>query len=200
MPDVFLLSELHPDYCDELFFNPFDPVQQLLAQTELKFNKKLRRQVFLDRVAMTYQVLLKRNKIMVIRDHTHSDYLRHRSSSDIQDRTSLIDVLSERYQVLSVLTLRNPLDSYVSLCENQWNEAVQSFDDYCTRVLLMLDAYSAKNCPIYRYEDFCQDPDEVMKKICQDLDLTYFDGYQSTFFKIPMTGDSGRGQREEREI
>ena len=194
MPDVFLLSELHPDYCDELFFNPYDPVQQLLAQTELKFNRKLRRQIFLDRVSMTYQVLLKRNKIMVIRDHTHSDYLKLRSADDIQDTTSLIDVLSEQYNVLSVLTVRNPLDSYISLCKNRWNDAVQSFDDYCTRVLLMLNAYSRKNCSIYRYEDFCQDPDYVMKKICLDLDLTFFDGYKSVFFRIPMTGDSGRGR------
>jgi hypothetical protein len=192
MQDVFLLSELHPYKIGKLRFNPFDPLQQLIAQSFLQNDRAFQRQVFLDRISLADKVLRNSNKIPVIRDHTHSDYLTQQKVGDIKSKTSLLDVLAEQYSVLSVLTVRNPLDSYISLRTNGWATAIHSFDDYCSRVVLMLDAYSDANIPIYKFEDFCRDPDKALKSICENLNLKFTNGYKEKFHDVRLTGDSGR--------
>ncbi len=197
MQDVMLLSELHPDQFRDSKFNPFDPLQQFMDRTGLRENVQFRRQVFLDMISTTEQAIRDRKQIAIIRDHTHSDYLIQPDANSITSKTSLIDVLRERYEVLSVLTVRNPVDSYISLCDNGWNRSVKSFEDYCSRVLLMWDVYAEKKIAIYKYEDFCRTPDLILEAMCKDLQLEFLSTYKTNFSKIKLSGDSGRAQKSQ---
>jgi len=191
MPNTIVISEVHPDQLRN-DFNPYDPIQLLLAQTNLGENSELRRQIFLKRIIDSEQILRNNNINTVLRDHTHSDYLIETNTDEIVIKTSLIDVICEHFELRSVVSLRNPLHSYASLVHNNWNTSIRSFDDYCNRVLLMLQAYQAKDALIIKYEDFCKQPDLTLRKTCEKLKITFSDEYSDKFHKIHMTGDSGR--------
>lgn len=194
MPGSIVLSEVNPNPVGCYRFNPFDAVQMLLAQIEEINTAELRQKIFLDRINEVNRIISERGEKLIIRDHTHSDYLIQKSVDQITSKTSVITSLSESYDIKSVLTVRNPLNSFLSLKRTDWAPNVQSFDDYCSRVLLMLNFYEALKCPIYKYEDFCDDPTRILKEICAHIEIDYSDDYANKFHTIKMTGDSGRGK------
>ena len=49
MQNTIVISEVHPDQL-RFEFNPYDPTQLLLAQTNLGEDLSLRRQIFLNRI------------------------------------------------------------------------------------------------------------------------------------------------------
>jgi hypothetical protein len=65
-----------------------------------------------------------------------------------------------------------------------------TFEEYCARILVMLDVY--KNIPIFHYEDFIQNPDEILVKLCDALSINYDDFWPGIFDIAQVTGDSGR--------
>ena len=196
MQNAIVISEVHPDQL-RFEFNPYDPTQLLLAQTNLGEDISLRRQIFLNRIIETEQILKNNNMITVLRDHTHSDYLIQNNIAEIISKSSLIESISGHFEVYSVLSIRNPIDSYLSLIHNKWNNSISSFEDYCSRILLMLKTYEKLGALIIKYEDFCKDPDIILKQICRKLVINYSADYAKRFYKIPMTGDSGRLGRVE---
>jgi len=50
----------------------------------------------------------------------------------------------------------------------------------------MLNAY--EGTPIYRYEDFCSDPDSVLKTLCQSFDIPYDVSYKTAFLVKNLQG------------
>jgi len=103
--------------------------------------------------------------------------------------------------LLSVVTVRHPIDSYQSLKIKKWHQyfAPSTLDEYCKRYLLFLDEY--EDVPVLKYEDFAREPKTTMSKLCQMLDLPYTDDFVDTFSIFRVTGDSGRqgGVIEPRE-
>ena len=193
MLKTVVISEVNPNRI-RFAFNPYDPIQLLLAQTNLKNNHQLVKNVFLQRVKECYE-LSKLNKFnLVLRDHTHSDYMLVKDINSIINRSSLWSLLSEHFSLTSILTIRNPIESYLSLQNKGWAKSIKNFDDYCKRTLMMIDTYKGFGCKIIKYEDFCNDPIITMKKICKIYEIEFNEKFEEIFYKIPMTGDSGRGK------
>ena len=114
MLKTIVISEVNPKRI-RFVFNPYDPTQLLLAQTNLKNNDQIIKKVFLKRVQECYE-LSKLNKFnLVLRDHTHSDYMLVKDINSIINRSSLWNLLSEHFSLTSILTIRNPIESYLSL-------------------------------------------------------------------------------------
>ena len=129
-----------------------------------------------------------------LRNHTHSDYMLVKDINLIINRSSLWSLLSEQFSLTSILTIRNPIESYLSLQNKGWAKSIKDFDDYCKRTLMMIDTYKGLRCKIIKYEDFCNDPITTMKKICKIYEIEFNEKFEEIFYKIPMTGDSGRGK------
>ena len=109
-------------------------------------------------------------------------------------KEEITKVLKENYDTLSILTIRNPVDSYLSLTKNKWNTSHLSFENYCERFLLMCNTYKNINCEIIKYEDFCNYPNDTMKLICKKLKLNFNKDFLNTFYLVKTTGNSGRGR------
>ena len=183
MPEVILLSELHP-YSIHNCFNPFDPIQQL-TKYNLLTHKELQ-EIFLNRINLIVAKCQQNNKKLIIRDHSHSDFL----LAHTNHQPSLLNVLKNQYQLKPLLTLRNPIDSWLSMVPKKWHKQVKTFDNYCDRYLKFLETY--QNFPYYLYEDFVQQPDVILQKICLYYGIDFDPNYQDHFFQIKLTGDSGR--------
>jgi hypothetical protein len=107
----------------------------------------------------------------------------------------LRELVSGVAPVVSVITVRHPVDSFVSLRSNEWlHFSPPNFETYCQRYLKFLDDHAG--VPVVRYEDLVADPASAMQRICHILELPYADGFASLFSAFRITGDSGRSGEE----
>ena len=192
MPNVCLLSEVDP-----LSMYGLQPSRPVFAPTDLLRHLRYACRTIDDDIiidaylAMLNAIVRKLTSMgmhVVIRDHSHSHFC---TDTKFDDRPTHLDVLMKSLTVRPVVTVRNPVESYISLLRNEWESYEPTgFDEYCRRYLAFLELHAGS--PVYKFEDFTDEPGDVLRKICDDLCLDYDDHWQSLLSIIPLTGDSGR--------
>ncbi len=192
MPNVRLLSEVDP--LSEL---PFQGNAPKFVPTDLvgllrHGTKPVARELIVDsfRAAMTviHAHTEAVGQYLVIRDHAHGHYC---YGTDYASRPSLRDLLTPEAPVLSVVTVRHPVDSFASLLNNGWiHFSPGTLDEYAKRYLAFLDR--CRDVPIYRYEDFVMDPGRILQGICSALELPASEFREDLLESYVISGDSGR--------
>jgi len=192
MPNVMVLNEVDP--LSTMLFDPekphFSPTDflALVRQGDNKASDSLLIDLFVQNLETLRLALASRGKRLLLRDHSHSHFL---MDIDIAGRPSVLNVIADHFSTRSILTVRNPLDSFLSLETLGWkNFSPFTFDEYCIRYAYFLDAH--QGLPIYRYEDFVSDPQTVMQQMCEALHLPYSPVFSETFDVFRFSGDSGR--------
>jgi hypothetical protein len=192
MANTFVLSEMHPttplnsgdlkarftptDFIVQAQFGKF-PEQETLAKN-----------VFIASIETIEKHVRQTGAVLVLRDHTHSDYC---IGKDIANSPAIKSILQEKFRIKSLLTIRDPIDAYLSLVKKDWvHFSPANFDEYCRRFIKMLSHYpEAKIC---KYEDFVDDPIWFMQDICEYWELPFSDYFTSIFGIANVSGDSGR--------
>jgi hypothetical protein len=163
-------------------------ISALSRHADIPHQQELARKIFLESIQIVDNHLTNMGSYLVIRDHTHSDYCVGETESDY---SSIVNVLQSHYNVSSLLTIRDPVDSYAALVKNKWlHFSPPTFDEYCRRYNMMLNHFEDDN--IVRFEDFVADPRGKMQKICEFLSIPYSDIFEDIFGVFRVTGDSGR--------
>jgi hypothetical protein len=201
MPNVFLLSEVHPT--TELHQQNPNPI---FSPTDLSLQsfyanvpdmKNVARKIFTAGIKEIYEHLSEFGCDLILREHTHSDYcIENLCKYD----SEILSCLTTEYEVLSLVTVRDPVDAYLSLVKMGWvHFSPPTFDEYCSRLFRFLSNYNTSN--IVKYEDLVKNPDLEMKKICNILELKFSDDYKDIFDIFKVSGGSGRTSSniEERE-
>lgn len=185
---VYLLSEIHPFSPRGTYFNPIDPLQHAINQYQetLKFNRDEVAEAFILRLKPVMKKVAARGGYLVLRDHAHSDWM----FGPTYPASRLLEVLRPYSHLQSIVTLRNPVETYLSLLPKNWHYD-RSFDEFCG-VLRQFLAYFA-GTPVFHYEDFVQAPDAVLQRMLAALSLPYDPGWRERYPTLPLTGDSGRG-------
>lgn len=192
LPNVHLLSELHPTTVlhqggGKPKFLPSDVTTQA-RYANVPNIENLAWKLFKSNITDTYEHLTHYSGTLVIRDHTHSDFC---VGNDYSQCSTVARLLANDFELLRVVTLRDPIDSYISLVKNNWvHFEPKTFDEYCKRIWAFISEYNASQ--IFKYEDFVKSPIEEMKKISGSLELTFNDSFIDTFSLFKVTGDSGR--------
>ncbi|TOF41920.1 hypothetical protein CGJ21_04840 [Vibrio parahaemolyticus] len=196
MPNVYLLSEVHP-FTDlakgrgKPKYAPSD-ISLLAKYAGIPKQKDLAARIFKNSIDDVYQHVESMGGILVLRDHTHADF---NTDQSIPKKSSIVELLEEDYNVKSVLTIRNPIDSYASLFKNGWvHFKPQTFDEYCRRLLLLLDKFEGAR--VFKYEDFVDSPSLVMNEICDEFKIPFNNDFEMIFDYFSVTGDSGRSGAE----
>ena len=184
MPNVIMLSEINPLTLGKIRFNPLDPLQQFQAQYKLLSRAELKK-AYLARLEIIVEKCIELDKTLIIRDHSHSDFL----GKDVRNLNALLEFTSTKYKVKPLVTLRNPVDTYLSMKEKGWGR-VENFNSYCERFLMFTEKYSSY--PYFLYEDFVINPDSVLEEICGYYDIIFDSNYKNIFDDFQLTGDSGR--------
>lgn len=205
MPNTYLLSEVHPhstlhlQFADKARYLPTD-YTTLSRYANIPNIDDLSEELLLSNVQSIERHVRNRGGTLVLRDHSHVDFCTERS---LEDKSTLNRVLADGFVLLDVVTIRNPVDAYLSLVRNGWvHFSPSSFNEYCRRWLCFTTQF--KRSDVVRYEDFVDSPDQTLKKICRKLDLSFSADYHDLFDTAKVTGDSGRrgneiGRRERRE-
>jgi hypothetical protein len=187
MPGVVLLSEMHPlvGLLQPQFF-PLDPLAQLLVNyPALTPDDEVLEREFCNRFEIVAKTCADAGKKLILRDHSHSDYL-----TDRQPSGRLVNALEKSYKLLRVVTVRHPVDAWLSMRSSGFDAHLRNFTGYCDRVLRFLDDHA--ELPYWRYEDFVADPATIVAQISAHLQIPYDPEFLSTFGDIVLTGDSGR--------
>ena len=123
---------------------------------------------------------------LLLRDWTHGDFF----DSIFPHVLSTRDWLPSGLRVASLLTVRHPIESYVSAKSNNIDVIAQmSLDEYCLRYLYFLRSYP--DASIMRYEDFCSSPSVQLKELGDRFSLNCLaDG--ASLSTVGISGDSGR--------
>lgn len=205
MPNTYLLSEVHPhstlhlQFAEKARYLPTD-YTTLSRYANIPDIDELSEELFLSSIVGIEQHVRKQAGKLVLRDHSHVDFCTERAAVE---KSTLNRVLSGSFTLLNVVTIRNPVDAYLSLKKNGWvHFSPANFDEYCRRLLSFTAQFRRKD--IVRYEDFVDSPDRTLKKICRKLDLRFSPDYRDLFNTARVTGDSGRrsdciAPRERRE-
>lgn len=185
---VSLLSEVHPFAVGRVVFNPTGVLQQLHAQYGL-LSATEHEQHFVYQLRLAQYAASRDGRSLVLRDHSHTDYLA--ATLRPFGPTPTLTLARRVDQVRSLVTVRHPIESFLSSLAQRWLEPIDnSFAEYCRRYVAFLEDYAG--VPLIRYEDICARPKRTLALACRYLELHYDSGVLERFSKIRLTGDSGR--------
>jgi hypothetical protein len=149
---------------------------------------ELSEKIFKAEISVINKHLKQLGKYLIIREHSHSDYHVGGAANEFSTCKNL---LKDDYFVLSVLTVRHPVDSYLSLINNGWiHFSPSTFNEYCGRYLLFVE--HNKDLLVCKYEDFVDDTVKELKVLCECLDLPFNEDFLDLFDLNVISGDSGR--------
>lgn len=187
-PNARLLSEIDPlsPLATKVKFSPLDLALQFRT-TGVTRDEDLT-EIFLAGLNVIYQKTWLRGERLILRDHSHSHYC---TGSFVPDRPSVRDLIKPHYPMKSVVTVRHPLDSYLSVGLNKFTHFTPfTLEEYAARYLRFVSDHA--DIPCVRYEDFVADCEGTTQTLCQHLDLAYHPHLQAIIPAITLTGNSGR--------
>ncbi|MCD2183564.1 sulfotransferase [Rhizobium sp. GN54] len=188
-PNVQLLSEVDP-LTTLPYSRPFVPTDMIgLAKLGSRPpSTDVLIEIFMAGLGALYADSRLRGRYLVLRDHTHSHF---NVGPDIPTRQTLRDMVRKQYPVRSIVTVRHPLDSFLSLRKNGWKHfSPFTLEEYAVRYHAFLDCYS--DVELFRYEDFVAEPKDRTAQMCEVLQIPYNPDFLDVFSAIKLSGDSGR--------
>lgn len=199
-----LLSEVDPlsrkGHASNGKFLPTDLIGLVRSGTRAP-DDELLIEIFVRGLGAVYDDACRKGQRLVLRDHAHSHFC---VGSAVGNRPTLGKIVGDHYPMRTVVTVRHPLDSYLSLTKNGWrNFEPEGLEEYANRYQKFLMCYSSADT--IRYEDFIVDPEGTMNVICEALALPFNEDFRESFSAITLSGDSGRkgtsiGIRERRAV
>lgn len=202
MPNVALISEVNPMNRSGAEFSPSNPLL-LLERSYRNLSKKEIIDIFRAQIKQAFEICVEDDVDLVLRDHSHTDF--HTGMKESKS-CAIKYHLKDDFDVISIATVRHPLDSYLSLVNSGWEKqfSPSNFNEYNRRYLEFIKTYETSK--IIRYEDFCEKPKAIMKQICSELAINYDENFIERYGEQELTGDSGRkdnkfiGKRARRKI
>jgi len=205
MPNTLVLNEINPlsrmlDKPEAPDFAPTD-LAALVRMGDRGTSDELLIDMFLGQLALLRDRVTLEGRRLLLRDHSHSQFLYY---DEPEPEHGLLAVVRRRFPTISLITVRDPIDSFLSMRTLGWVIFQPgSLDEYCRRYHLFLAAH--KGLPVFRYEDFLATPAAMMQRMCEHLELPFNDLFEYTFDAFRFSGDSGRGgakiaPRPRREV
>lgn len=185
---VVPVSEINPAWMfGSSVFKPGDVFGQYSQSTGCyQWSIKCAKDAYQSSIQKVFNHCQEAGNQLLLRDWTHGDFF-----DDIFPHLlSTRDWLPSQFSVLSLLTVRHPVESYASAMSNNIESIIRmSLDEYCLRYLHFLRSYPRAS--IMRYEDFCIEPSLQLKALSGLFSLrSRAEGvYLSS---IGISGDSGR--------
>ena len=187
-PNVRLISEVDPlSPIAKQQFSPLDLAAHFQqSSTTMREDEKI--EVFLATLSTINRQILLRGETLVLRDHPHSHFC---TGDSIPNRPTLREIIAPHFPTISVVTVRHPLDSFLSLLSNGFTHfSPVSLEEYCVRYRAFLAAYAT--VPMVKYEDLLDDPEGYAPILCKELEITYVADAWDWIGGVTLTGDSGR--------
>lgn len=199
MQNTALLSEIHPDSQMALSFNATRQAQDWLG---LDKSIDWQQISFIESLKIIQTHCQLNNQKLLLRDWSHIDYFGVPVTTEPKNIPVLLEVLRPYFHILSIQTLRNPLDIWLSMRRlSLVRKANINASDFMNAYL----RYVQNTQSDYQllYEHFLDNPDQELKNTCKALDLSYDSTYKKKWFNYStITGDLSNSSslRNETDI
>ncbi|MCI5144163.1 MAG: hypothetical protein D3923_01240 [Candidatus Electrothrix sp. AR3] len=177
-------------------FLPLDPEAQLYYQNILTAEQFT--EIFFKRIIECNKLALQHKRPLLIREHSHSYFFSpHKKDSTVEDNISWINSTYQKIQgetLPCLLSIRDPIDSWLSLRHNFPQESTKDFDTYCKNYLLFLDmAEKTKNIYVFKYEEIVREPKKTLIVLGDKIGIKLQDNIDiSKSYSVVSSGNSGR--------
>jgi hypothetical protein len=198
LPGVALLSEINP--ASVKLFATFDPLYQdrnwlhLLgpADTERFSRMDLGNvKAFRELVDVFHIRAREAGRRLVLRDYSLVDFVRLPFTADPPRRLALYAALPAGVPTRAAAFIRHPVDQWSSLLKHEIVRAVLTPSVFCEVYAAFLEELGT--IPVYKYEDFVEDPRMQLRAICGDLALPFDPSFTERFHTFDyVTGDFTR--------
>ena len=146
-------------------FRPGNPLAHALLSSGKDLSNRLKLKSFAAQLLVSIEHANDQNMNILLREHTHSAWAFGRKNQHIHLLEFLRDDSNWKPQGVAlnlarpVLTVRHPLDNYLSAREKGWHSRYSldhSFDGYCKSLYsLQANLVQNWNAIVLRYEDLC---------------------------------------------
>jgi len=209
-----LTSELNPfsTIRDHRVRPQYDPTAMLwhLSYNSSEIDSISKLKYFVCQLDISIKHVEKLSRNLLIRDHTHStfnftdqdiNFFGHKSYSLLLDAIKYFydtkDILFRFPRLNPILSIRHPIDSYISLVEKNWQgpycRKTNTFDEYC-KSMIKLQSYMVEkeSAKVIRYEDICCRMNESLDQLFNELNISFVIPSLDQINSIKVTGKSGR--------
>jgi hypothetical protein len=193
MQGLLILSEVHP----------FDPQGKiagqaahwfgLLAETDAAWLRDLSKAdpptAFGRLVACLATRAAARGQHLVLRDWTHLDFLGFPFVPDPPQVLRTESALRDHCALNQAFLVRHPVDQYQSSAARPGMAPHLTPDRFLTAYRSFARLAAARR--FHRYEDLVAAPDEVLRRLCRDLEIPFDPGYRARWRDYDrLTGDT----------
>ena len=148
-----------------------------------RLNYKLSTSQYIDQISELSNLLRSQGKTLLVRDWSFIDFTPHRINGyKPTNALTQYDLLKTHFDIQCVTMIRNPIDIWISRkCPPKFFEIYP----------LYTQALKHIGIPYFKYESLCQDPKQVVREICNTLNLTYEGDFLNNYKSVNIQGDAG---------
>jgi hypothetical protein len=142
----------------------------------------LKRDDYLGSVLELHEICENNNKKLIIRDWSFVNFTPSSLNNyDPSGKLSNLETLKKEVETKAFCFIRDAIDIWIS----RWQppEFFPYYKNYLHEVL-------KNNIPIFKYEDFCMNPESSLKEICQNTGLNFSGNYKNYAEYNKTTGDN----------
>lgn len=181
IPGTLVLSEIN---IEALCPNSCSTIKD---QAKKWYGLDLKSDGFIENIKEVYEYCLSNNLTLVIRDWTFGSFVPSRYNNFNPSKSLLtLEMISRSFPVVSFAFVRNAIDVWLSL-----NASPRTFYDKNLEFLHeFVKCLVDKKIKIFKYEDFCSNPAQEIRKICDYIGVNYDDVFLNYADFKNVTGDT----------
>lgn len=194
LPDTVCLSEVNPIAYSHA---------SIKRQARHWYGINIQADGFAESILELEAICEDRGQHLIVRDWTYINFILFRQNRYlVPSRFLTLDELNGKCDVIPFAFVRDAIDVWISFTRIG-SENTQPPSAFFRPYLLYVKALLSRGIRVFRYEDFCQDPDTIMRQICEHTGLEYSESYQKYDQFTNVHGDvnmgtASRGIRQRR--
>ena len=190
LPNVVIMSEVNPlggGWGEKKEKSPIT----IKEQARQWYNISLQTEGFVDNAIELAEVCKKNKKHLIIRDWSYVNFTPH-ELNNFTPSNKLLSYeqlkLNDQKDLTTFAFVRDSIDVWISRGMPPVEEFYKQYSEYINELI-------KNDIKIFKYEDFCQNPDKEMKKICKYIQIPYSDNYKNYNDFVNVNGDTQNKQK-----
>ncbi len=184
LPDTVIMSEVN-----QLMGagNEIDSLRTIQTQAKGWYNIQLKNSSFSESLRELHQLSKKDNFNLIIRDWSFVNFVPKNSNSfEPPNKLLSYEEFKNETDFKFFAFVRDSVDVWLSMEKSP----VKNGDRHLEYLLKFILELKRNNIKIFKYEDFCANPDKVMKEICEYIDIPFNNSYSEYNSFTKFNGDS----------
>jgi len=199
LPNTVMMSEVNPLPCA---WSVELRLGMVKSQAKQWYGIELQSDDFTENTLELYELLQQTGRQLVIRDWSFGNFFpREENNFTPPNRLLILEVLEDKCQIVPFCFVRDVIDVWLSYSAKARVVGRHiDMESFFAHYLKYARAVHQKQIPVFKYEDFTRDPENVVRDICSCTGLKYSDSCRDYASYDKIIGDAhfdphSRGRR-----